>query len=72
MFLMLYYYWPNFITWLPLLPEILGNMCVAIVCFSGCGVINFEINPIFLIKPFFYMTEKSRQKYKCLENEKSF
>ena len=33
---------------------------------------NFEINLIFLIKPFFYMTKKSRQKFKYLENGKSF
>ena len=24
--------WPSFIVWLPLLLEILGNMCIAIVC----------------------------------------
>ena len=33
---------------------------------------NFDINRIFLIKPFFYVTKKSRQKFKDLENEKSF
>ena len=34
---------------------------------------KFGINLIFLIKPvFFYMTIKSRQKFKCLEKEKSF
>ena len=27
-------------------------MCIAIVCFPGCDVMNFEINLIFLIKPF--------------------
>ena len=43
-----------------------------IVCFPGCDVINFEINLIFLIKPFFYMTKKSRQKFKYFENGKSF
>ena len=33
MFLILYSVnWPNFIVWLPLLLEILGNMCIAIVC----------------------------------------
>ena len=33
MFLMLYSInWPNFIDWLPLLLDILGNMCIAIVC----------------------------------------
>ena len=33
--------------WLSLLLEILGNMCVAIVCFPDCDVMNFEINHIF-------------------------
>ena len=33
MFLMLYSInWPNFIVWLPLVLEILGNMCIAIDC----------------------------------------
>ena len=64
--------WPNIIIWLPLLREILGKMCIAIVCYPGCYVINFEINLIFLIKPFFYMTDKSRQTFKYLKNEKSF
>ena len=50
----------------------MGNMCITIVCFPVCDVINFEINLIFLIKLFFYMTKKLRQKFKCLENEGSF
>ena len=33
---------------------------------------KFEISLIFLIKPFRYMTKKSRQKRKYLENEKNF
>ena len=33
---------------------------------------DFEINLIFLIKPLSYMTKKSRQKFKYLENEKMF
>ena len=48
--------------YLPLLLEILSNICIAIVCFPDYGVINFEINLIFLIKQFLYMTKKSRQK----------
>ena len=39
--------WPNSIVSLPLLLDILGNMCIAIVCFSGFDVINFEINLYF-------------------------
>ena len=56
--------WSNFIVYLPLLLAVMGYMCIAIVCFPSCDVINVEINLIFLIKPFFYMTEKSRQKFK--------
>ena len=33
---------------------------------------KFEINLNFLIKPFWYMTKKARQKLKYLENEKGF
>ena len=29
-------------------------MCIAFVGYTGCDVTNFEINIIFLIKPFFY------------------
>ena len=47
-------------------------MCVAIVCEAGCEVINFEINLIFLIKPFVYLTKKSKQKLKYIEKEKNF
>ena len=58
LFLMLYFInWQNFIV---LLLEILGNMCIAVVCFPGCDIINFEINLTFLNKPFFYMIEMSR------------
>ena len=73
MFLVLYSRnWSNFIVSLLSLLEILGNMCIAIACFPGCDVINFDINLIFLIKPFFYMTNSSRQKFEHLENKKSF
>ena len=76
--------WPNFIVWLPLflhgynaiispwLLELLVNMCITIVCFTGCDVISFEINIIFLIKQVCYMTKNSRQNFKYFENEKSF
>ena len=37
---------PNFIVWLSLLLEILGNMRIAIVCFPGRDVKNFEITNI--------------------------
>ena len=70
--LIYFIYWPNLIAWLPFLREILGNMCIVIVCKPGCDVIHFEISLIFLIKPLLYMNKESRQKLKYLENEKSF
>ena len=53
--------WSNFIVWLPLLHEILGNTCIVIV-WPGCDVINFEINLIFLIKPYSSIWTKSQDK----------
>ena len=47
-------------------------MCISIVCFPGYDVVKFEIDLTFLIKLVFYVTEKPRQKFKCLENEKRF
>ena len=73
MFLMLHSInWTNFIVWLPLLLEILGNTCITIVCLPVCDVMKLKINLIFLINRFWYMTKMSRQKLNYLENEKSF
>ena len=47
-------------------------MFVTIICFPGCDIINFEINLVFLIKPFFYMTENSRKKLNTLRTERDF
>ena len=63
--------WSHSIVWLPLFHEILSNMCIPIVCFPGCDVINIEIKLIFSLSSL-NMTKKSRQKFKYLENEKSF
>ena len=61
MFLVLYFInWPNFIAWLLLLLAILVNMCIAVLQYilqlfvriPGYDVKDFEINIIFLIKPF--------------------
>ena len=46
-------------------------MCIAIVCFPGYDVIDFEINLIFLIEPFSYITRESTQKFIYLDNKKS-
>ena len=45
-------------------------MCIAMISFSVNNVKNFEINPSHLIKPFCYITKKSSQKRKYLNNEK--
>ena len=45
-------------------------MCIEIVCFPGCDVINIEVKLIFLNKQLFYMIKKLREKY--LENGNSF
>ena len=64
--------WPKFIVWLPFLLEILDNMCITIVCLPVCDVIKFETTLNILIKPFYYITKKSRPKPKYLVNKKSF
>ena len=48
------------------------SMCIAIVCWPSCDVISVEINLFPIIRLYFYMTKKSRQKCKYLENEMSF
>ena len=53
--------WRNFIVWLPLFCEILGNMFIAIVRWTGCDVMNCETNLAFLIKPFFLESKGSFQ-----------
>ena len=45
---------------------------VCVIIATGRDVKNFEINLNFLIKPFFCLTKRSRQKFKYLEDEKSF
>ena len=64
--------WPNFIVWLPLLREILHNMCDVTVYLPGCDVINFEINLVFLIKLFFLMAKMSTQDLNVLRMRRAF
>ena len=42
--------------------KILSDMSNATVSFPSCDVINFEINLIFLIKPFFLHDQKVKIK----------
>ena len=64
--------WLNVIVWLPLLLEILGDICITIVCKPVCDVINFKINLIFLIKLFFYMTKNVKAKAEISRGQKEF
>ena len=54
--------WTSFIVWLPLLHEILGNMCIVIACLQECDVINTETDPIFLMKPFILHNQNVKTK----------
>ena len=63
---------PNFIVWLSLLCEILGNMCIGIVCKPGCDVMDFEVSLIFQIKLFFLHDQNDVRKMYYLEDKKSF
>ena len=42
--------------------EILDNMCVVIVSYPGCEVINFGINFFFIIKLFLIHDQKVKTK----------
>ena len=64
--------WSNFIVWLSLLLEVSGNMCIVIVCYAVCDVINFENYISFLIKPFSFINKRSSRKFEYLKNEKNF
>ena len=47
-------------------------MRIAIVCFLGSDIIKYETNFTFLVKPFFYMTKKSRKMNKYLVKKHEF
>ena len=57
---------------LPLLREILGNMCIVIVCEPGCDVVNFEVTLTFLIKQIFLRDQKVKTKINILRTKKAF
>ena len=45
-----------------LILEILSNMCIVVVCWPGCDIINLEISLRFLIKPHFLHDQKFKTK----------
>ena len=63
---------PNFNAPLPLLLEILDNLCLVIICCPVCDVKNFEINLALRIKPFAYIFKTSQEKIQYLKNKKRF
>ena len=62
----------NFTVRLPLFLERSGNMCIVIICYSVCGVINFETFLSFLIKLLSCVAKNSEQRFKYLKSQKSF
>ena len=52
----------NFIAWLPLFREMLGNIRVVTLHSLDCDIINFQIYFFFLIKPFFLHDQKIKTK----------
>ena len=64
--------WSNAIVWLPLIFEILGNICIVISYCLICDVINFEINHGFFIKPFFHITKRSGQNINISGTKRAF
>ena len=72
-FLLFYFInWLDFSGWLCLLCEILYNMWFRTVCWSGCDIINFNINLIFLIKPLFLHDQKVKTKIQISWERKEF
>ena len=63
---------PNFILWLPLLLEILGNMFIVIISFLVHDAMNLVMNLSSLIKLFSHMTKNVRTKSKYFKNTKGF
>ena len=64
--------WLNFIIWLPLLLEILGKMCVVIICLPVRWRHKFLNWTWLSYQGVFLHDQKARQKLKYLKNNKSF
>ena len=63
---------PNFFVWLPLLLEILDIMCIAIVCFPGCDVINFKLTLSFLWSRFSTCPKIQDKNWNILTTDRAF
>ena len=64
--------WPKFIICLSFLVEILGSMCIVIICYSGCQVINFEVNLIFPVIHLFTRPKTQDKNLKILKTKRVF
>ena len=64
--------WPNFIVWLPLIFEILGNTCIATIFFRFMTSDILKLTSASWSRRFRTWTKNSWQKFKYLKNEKSF
>ena len=48
------------------------HICIAVVCFPGSHVVNFEINLTFLMKLFLYVTKNQDKNLNILKTKKTF
>ena len=72
-FLMLYsIYLPNFILWLPLCLEILGNMYIALICCPVCNLTNFEFNLNFRVSRFPTLSKSLEKILNIVSTERAF
>ena len=54
--------WPKFNAWLPLLREILGNMCIVTACLPACDVMNLKLTLSFSNQTVFPTWPKSQDR----------
>ena len=59
---------PNFIVWLLLHFEILGIICIRVICFPVSDTVHLEFDLNFPFKSFFYMTKTFRTKIWIFRN----
>ena len=64
--------WPNFIVRITLPLQIPGNVCIVLVCYPVCDVMDFEICLSILINPLSYMSKNLEQQLKYCKNKKCF
>ena len=68
----IFYKQTKFYIWLHFLLEIFGKICIEIICYQLCDVINFEINLSSLIKTSSYVTKKVSTRLEYLKSGNNF